>query len=146
VSVNFIEAGNQTEKITSLLGGYLDGCNIGPGAAKQYEQSGDMRVLCSVSSKDDPFYPEYKTAVSQGYPSAAYDGDFWLMGPKGMDPALVELINGALKGMETDPEVKDLFAKQGSVYTWVDPKDSFEIMRRQVEKHKELVKSIGLDQ
>jgi tripartite-type tricarboxylate transporter receptor subunit TctC len=144
VEFNFIEAGNQTEKIVSVLGGYLDACNISPNAAKQYELSGDMRVLCSTSAYDDPFYPEYKTAVSQGYPSAAFDADYWLIGPKGMDPALVELINGALKGLETDPEIKDALAKQGSVYTWRSPEDSLARMTQQAEALRDVAKSLGL--
>lgn len=143
--INLVEAGNQTEKIASMLGGYLDACNISASSAAQYVESGDMRVLCSFSSKADPYYPEFLPAAELGYPSAVFESDFWIHGPAGMDPALVEAINLAFKDMETDQTMKEALALQTSEYIWRDQAESLENYKALCQSLIETAESLGMN-
>lgn len=141
--LDLVEAGNQTEKIASLLGGYIDACNIGGATAAQYVESGDMRVLCSLGKERDPFYPDFVPAAEQGYPSVVYESDFWLHGPADMDPALVEALNGMFKDMESNEKVKEQLEKQTSFYTWRDVSSGVEEYQRVVTSLEEITNKLN---
>lgn len=142
--LKMVEAGNQTEKIASLLGGYIDACNIGAASASQYVANGDMRVLCNFGNERDPYYPDFPTAKEQGYPACVYTADFWIHGPAGMDPALVSALNDLFKGLETDQKVKELLAKQTSSYTWKDLDTANADYVKVVETLDKIATAIGL--
>lgn len=146
IEFNLIEVGNETEKVQALLGGFVDACHLGPAAARQYIDSGDLRVLCSSGSKVDPNFPDFIPAAEQGLPSAIYVPYFWLMGPKGMDPALVEKINAAFKNMETDADVAELLKGQASSYEYKDIPESEAFMKEQWEMHLDVGRDLGLVQ
>lgn len=142
--LKMVEAGNQTEKITSLLGGYIDACNIDASTAAQYVEAGDMRVLCSFGAETDPFYPDFKPAKDLGYSSCVYTADFWLHGPAGMEPALVNAINDIFKDMETDEAITSLLEKQTSVYKWVDNETAVKDYAEVVSSLDSISEEIGL--
>ncbi len=144
VKLNYIEVGNQTEKIASLLGGFIDACHVSPSAAKQYIESGDVRALCSSDSVVDPNFPDFIPAADMGYPSAVYMPYFWLIGPKDMDPALCEAINIAFKDIQDDPEMQQAFANQASSYQWKNYEDSQKQMEEQLQMHREVAAMIGM--
>lgn len=109
-----VDAGSEPEKVTALLGGHIDICNVGMRNADQYTKSGDMKVLCITGKEKDPVFPEFPTAIEQGY-DFFWDGEFYLYGPAGMSDELVDTINNALIGYGTKDEVsRNALAKYGT--------------------------------
>jgi len=123
VEFKMVDAGNEAERVTSLLGGFIDVSNFGINSANQHAEAGNMKILGVISSERDVNFPDYPTILEQGY-YVTWAGAFGLWGPADMDPALVEKINASLKGFGDDETVKESLAKMGASFTYRNVEES----------------------
>ncbi len=112
-SFRVVEAGSDADKLVQLQGRQIDAALINTPGTLQYVESGDLRVLATISGQPDrdPNAPDYPSAAELGYENAVYGLDFLIMGPKGMDEGLVEAINAAFGAVLGDPEVAGQLTK-----------------------------------
>ncbi len=143
VKFKMVDAGSEAEKITSLLGGFIDVANVGMSNADQYVKSKKMKVLAITGEKRDFAFPSYPTALEQGF-DVVWDVEFALYGPPGMSDPLVNQINEVLNGFGTTDQVsKDALTKQGSFVTPRTTAESIAYLRATHKRLKEISKELG---
>ncbi len=144
IKFKLVDAGSEAEKITAILGGHIDICNVGMANADQYTKSGDMRVLGVLGTERDVAFPDYPTTVEQGY-DVVWNGDFSLYGPAGMPDEMVAQINDILDDYGTvDEASKDALAKQGAFVVPRTTEESLALMHETNAELKKLVEDLGL--
>ncbi|MBY6048992.1 tripartite tricarboxylate transporter substrate binding protein [Vannielia litorea] len=143
VDLKLLEASAEVDKVAAIQGGHIEMGNLGAGSAKQYEQAGDMKVLCLLDPEPHPAYPEYETCVQQGV-NVSWLAPLVLWGPKGMDAELVQTINAATAGMAEDATAREALKKADSVFTYYDVGGAADLMASEDAKIKALAEKLGL--
>lgn len=114
VDFKMVDAGSEAEKITALLGGHIDVCNVGMGNTDQYVTAGKMKALGITGRERDFAFPEFPTAVEQGY-DVVWEGEFILYGPAGMADKTIEQINEVLNDFGTNDQAsREAMEKRGA--------------------------------
>ncbi len=142
VEFKMVDAGNEGERVTSLLGGFIDASNFGINGADQHAQAGNMKVLGVIGDERDANFPDYPTIKEQGY-DVSWSGAFGLWGPANMEPALVEKINAALADFGNDEQVKESLAKMGASFTYRNVEESQAYYDQQFGELKDLATELG---
>jgi len=85
--------------------------------------SGKVRVLAVTSRVRSEMLPDVPTMAESGMP--AYDLPAWrsIMGPAGMDPEIVQILNRAIARSLGNEELRARFAKAGSIPQASSPED-----------------------
>ena len=139
-----VDAGSEAEKITALLGGHIDICNVGMGNADQYVQAGKMKVLGITGRERDFAFPQFPTAVEQGY-NVVWEGEFMLYGPPGMSPELVDRINTVLDDFGTnDAASNEAIEKRGGYVIERTTEESVQFMHDTHAMLKNLAEELDL--
>jgi tripartite-type tricarboxylate transporter receptor subunit TctC len=98
---------------TDLLGGQLDFVVDSISAALPFVQARQMRILAVSTAKRDPVAPDAPTLAESGLPGFDVLGWLGLVGPAGMNPAVRDRINAAVKKAMQVDAVKQSFVKLG---------------------------------
>lgn len=101
--LNHIPFKGGSEVLQAFIGGHINA--VLDGGWAQVEKQAKGRVLLAFTGKRMPRLPDVPTAVELGIPHVARS-PIGLVGPKGMDPAVVKTIHDAFKGALTDPTYK----------------------------------------
>ena len=102
--LRLVDASSQTDKITGVVGGNIDVSAITLAAARQYVESGDMKILGIVDKEGTA---EYKSAYEQGYENCYWTQNLCVFGPAGMEESLVRAINEVFLGANDDEKLQD---------------------------------------
>ncbi|MFZ4453732.1 tripartite tricarboxylate transporter substrate binding protein [Salibacterium aidingense] len=101
IDINMVEAGAESERMSSILGGQVDMTFTSGSNAAEYQESGDFNVLGVFADEGDVVLPDVPTASEQGY-----DVDFpithVLYGPADLDDSVVEAWNKATEQLTQD--------------------------------------------
>ncbi len=142
VEFKMVDAGNESERIGSLLGGFIDVSNYGINGADQHAEAGSMKILGVIGDERDVNFPQYPTVKEQGY-DVTWSGAFGLWGPADMDPALVRKINVTLEGFGEDEKVKEALTKMGASFTYRNVEESQSYYNNLYERLKTLATELG---
>ena len=141
----YVEAGSDTEKLTALVGGNIDVCVVGVNQAQQYIESGMVTGLGFVSSTEEggrsDRLPDVPSFVEQGY-DVVWAGMQMILGPKGMDPALVEYINESY--IAAYPDCKAALEEASLGMKFLTLEESTAIIEEYTEKINTIVQQLGL--
>src|SRR5258706_4495081 len=109
------------EVITDLIGGRVDYYIAGVGSFLPVKDK--VRILAVTTLARDIALPEVPTMAEAGLPG--YDMPAWvsIMGPGGMQPEHVEILNKAIGQSLASAEVRDRLLKAGFVATPSTPDD-----------------------
>lgn len=139
-----VDAGSEADKLTSLLGGFIDIANVSMSNADQYVKAGKLRALMITGETRDFAYPQYLTALEQGV-DVVWNGDFYLYGPAGMSKDLVLKIYEAIKDFGTKDQVSaDALKKLGSFVVPRSFEDSMTALKKSNQGLKDLVAELNL--
>jgi len=97
---NMVPFKGGAEALTALMGGHLDvygDPGVGPIAL-----SGNIRVLATLTEQRLKRFPDAPTVKELGY-DVVVRSPFGLVGPKGMDPAVVARLQNAFRKATADP-------------------------------------------
>ena len=92
---NFIDAGDASARLVSLLGGNCDATIVPYSTAKEYAEAGQVKSLCTLLSERPTMIPNIP-AASETIPEAIINTLYACLAPKGTDPAVVEALNAAI--------------------------------------------------
>src|SRR4029077_3615196 len=87
-----------------------------------FVESGLVRVIAIAASRRLSTLPDVPTTAEAGLPGIELSNWFGIMGPRGMSPRLVSLINAAFNKALALPAVRSTLARQGS--SWRHPNNS----------------------
>ena len=99
---------------TDLMGGQVDMMFEQMYAAAPSIRSGKLRALAITSKKRSPLFPEIPTMIEAGVPDFEVLNWQGLVGPAGMPPAIVALLNDVTNKALLDPVINEQMLKQGN--------------------------------
>ncbi|MBK5961482.1 ABC transporter substrate-binding protein [Rhodoplanes elegans] len=108
-------------------------------------EGGTVRALAVTTGVRSPALPDVPTVAEAGI--AGFDTAVWwgLLGPKGMDPALVEKIQKDVAAALKDPTVEAYLKKTGSVAVGSSPKDFAAYMKTEADKWGPVIKAAKIE-
>ena len=102
VELNHIPFKGNADQMQALLGGHVMAASDATGWDK-FVESGQMRLLVTFGDTRTRRWPQVPTAKDLGY-GVVSNSPYGLVGPKGMDPAVVKALHDAFKKAMDDPE------------------------------------------
>jgi tripartite-type tricarboxylate transporter receptor subunit TctC len=117
--------------------------NLGVGSAAQYEEAGDMKILCLIAAERQASYPEIETCIEQDV-DLNWIAPLVVWGPKDMAPELVEQINAATENMSTDEAAQAALSKADSAFAYYDVPSAQELIANEDAKIEKLANTLGL--
>jgi tripartite-type tricarboxylate transporter receptor subunit TctC len=142
IDLKLVEAGGETDRLAALQGGFLDIAVVSAKAAIEYEAAGKIKVLAAITDGEDPRYP---TTASLGYDQVVWDVGMFILGPKDMDPALVDTINAELGKLLDDSESVEQISNLGGTAAHMNAQDSLARMQKRDEAIEGLADLLGIN-
>ncbi len=141
-----VEAGSDADKLVAVQGGQIDAAFINTPGALQYLEAGKMKILATIAGMPDrdPGAADIPSLAELGYKSAVYGLDFFILGPKEMDPAIAQQINAAFKEVLANPDVSAQFAKMRMPLTYMGFDESRQRLKDGDKKIGDTTKMLGL--
>jgi tripartite-type tricarboxylate transporter receptor subunit TctC len=96
-----------------------------------------IRVLGVTSAKRSPFYPDV-AAIGEALPG--YSAELWwgVLGPAGMQPALVNKLNADIRAIVTDAKMRQMFAEESAVPSDDDAAQFAALVKSDAQKWKQV--------
>jgi tripartite-type tricarboxylate transporter receptor subunit TctC len=133
-----------SESMNALLGGHIDVVSDSTGWAGSVD-GGQARLLVTWGASRTKNWPNVPNLKESGIDMIS-NSPFGIGGPKGMDPAVVQILHDAFrKGME-EQSYKDTMAKLDQEAFYLDTAAYQAYAMKQVEEQKQLVEELGLRQ
>lgn len=131
-----------SELMTALLGGHVMAGSDSTGWAPHVE-SGKLRLLVTFGSKRTRRWPDVPTLDELGYKTVS-DSPFGLIGPAGMDPAIVNVLHDAFRKALDEPKVRELLDRYDQPVIHMGPADYAAWARRTFESERTTIDRLGL--
>ena len=142
VPLNHVPFKGNADLTQALLGGHVMAQSDATGWDK-YVDGGQMRLLVTFGEKRTKRWPNVPTAKELGY-DVVSTSPYGLVGPKGMDPAVVKTLHDAFKKAMDDPKHMELLA-QLSQDMWYHSSDDYaQWARVTYVKEKRFIERLGL--
>ncbi|MFO1214347.1 MAG: tripartite tricarboxylate transporter substrate binding protein [Burkholderiaceae bacterium] len=126
----------------ALLGGHVMAQSDATGWDK-YVDGGQMRLLVTFGEQRTKRWPSVPTAKELGY-GVVSTSPYGLVGPKGMDPAIVKTLHDAFKKAMDDPKHLELLAQLNQDPWYKSSDDYAKWARETFAKEKRLIDKLGL--
>lgn len=147
IKLRAVEAGSDTEKLTALAGNNVNVAFVNPNQAKQYLEAGKLKALGVMSTdgtgKRTGIVPNVPSLVEQGV-KVSYNTMSFILGPKGMDKALVEKLNALYRDASVEKSVDELLAKAGMQLRFFGVDEGLRLLRTQAAELHDAVDAIGM--
>jgi tripartite-type tricarboxylate transporter receptor subunit TctC len=130
--------------INGTLAGEVDFMALSLGTVEGHVASGALRTIGFLTNQRVPNWPSIPTFAEHGFQK--FGSEVWIaaFGPKGMSPALVSKVRGALIAALSDPSIQPALEKVGNVIKVSSTEEAQAIVRQDMRKYAELVKKIKL--
>ncbi len=112
-------------------------------SAMPFVRDGKLKALAITGATRSPAAPDTPTIAQAGLPG--YEASAWnaLLAPAGTPPAVLNTLNGALKAVLQDPDVRTRFATQGFAAEWTEPPATARFIGQEIDKWARVVKTSG---
>ena len=107
-------------------------------------KAGRMKGLVVSSTERSPVCPDVPTVVELGMPDMVSAVFFGVVAPAGVPRPIVDRLNGLVRQIIADPEVKKKFADLGYVTTGSTPEAYLEKLKFETERWTKVVKDNGI--
>ena len=142
VRLNHVPYKGNPDMMQALLGGHVMSASDASGWDK-YVDSGQLRLLLTFGDRPSRRWPGVPTAKSLGY-DVVSNSPYGIVGPKGMDPAVVKVLQDAFRKATADPR-NEAMLEQLNQEAWSLGSEEFRAWAVQTfEKEKRLIERLGL--
>ena len=142
VQLNHIPFKGNADQMQALLGGHVMAASDATGWDK-FVDAGQMRLLVTFGANRTKRWPDVPTAKDLGY-NIVSNSPYGLVGPKGMDPAVMKTLHDAFKKAMEDPKHLEVLA-QLNQDNWYRSGDEYAQWARETfVKDKALIERLGL--
>lgn len=107
-------------------------------------RDGQVQGLAVSSAKRLAVAPEIPSIAEAGYPDFDVNPWWGILGPKGMDPALVTRINADVTAAMKTEELQAFFAAQGADILLTSPEQFKALLESDIAKWSKVIKAAGL--
>ena len=142
VELNHIPFKGNADLMQALLGGHVMSASDATGWDK-FVDAGQMRLLVSFGEQRIKRWPHVPTAKELGYPVVA-NSPYGLVGPKGMDPAVMKTLHDAFKKAMDDPKHVEVLEQLNQPVWYKNSADYAAWARETLVKEKLLIERLGL--
>lgn len=152
IKFKYVEASQETDRLTSLAGGFIDLGTVSLSNGEEYDHAGKLKILGTVGANGaviEDFLPNapenYKTLQEMGYQDCFAVTNYYVIGPKNMDSALVKKINTSLKDVANKNNPYFIGMKEmGQMAEWHSVEDSMATYKDEFQSKAEVAKSLGI--
>ena len=132
--LNIVNASSSAERVANLLGGQLDVIINPIGTVQDYVTSGDFKYLAVTTSERLDYLPDVPTCLEQGV-NLSYDLMYYVMFPKGTDPAICQKFAQAFKEISEMPEyAEEIKTAYNQTPYFLDTEESIAYIQEENEK------------
>ena len=142
VQLNHVPFKGNADLQQALLGGHVMAQSDATGWDK-FVESGQMRLLVTFGEKRTKRWPNVPTAKELGY-GVVSQSPYGLVGPKGMDPAVVKTLHDAFKKAMDDPKHLEVLEQLNQDLWYRSGEDYAKWAAETYAKDKVLIKRLGL--
>ncbi len=123
---------------TDLLGGQTQAMFPGLAAAMPHIRSGRVRPLAVTGAARHPLFKELPTLIESGFPG--FDAVQWygVVGPAGLPPEVVKLLNDTLNKTLTEPDMREKLSAEAVELMPMSPAQFAEYMRADLARWTQL--------
>ncbi len=131
--------------LTDLITGRIQAMVATPGVGLAQVKEGKLRALATVLDKRSPVAPDVPTLAEAGFTDLKIDPWAGVFGPRGMPADVVATLNKAFRDAMNDPAVKQRMAEQDFALTPSTPEELGALVKRQLDIHRKIVSSAGIE-
>lgn len=142
VELNHVPYKGNADLMQAVLGGHVMAGSDATGWDKLVD-AGQMRVLLTFGEQRTQRWPNVPTAKDLGY-NVVSTSPYGLVGPKGMDPAVVRSLHDAFKKAMEDPKHLELLAQLNQSPWYKNPEDYRAWAQATFAKDRALIERLGL--
>jgi tripartite-type tricarboxylate transporter receptor subunit TctC len=142
VQLNHVPFKGNADLQSAVLGGHVMAQSDATGWDK-FVESGRMRLLVTFGEKRTKRWPNVPTAKELGY-GVVSQSPYGIVGPKGMDPAVVKVLHDAFKKAMDDPKHLELLEQLNQDLWYRNGDDYAKWARETYAKDKGLIERLGL--
>ena len=127
-----------------LLGGHVPVMFMPIHVAMDMAKDGRVRVLGGSMRERSPLYPDLPSLHEQGVRD--FNGDTWfgLWGPAGLSADVVAKYGSELRAILAEPELHEVFAKQGIVAQPSTPEEMAAQLKAQFDAYERLIRTANI--
>ena len=130
------------ENMQAILGGHVMGASDATGWGPHVD-AGKLRLLATYGSKRTKKWPNVPTLDELGYKTVS-DSPFGVVGPRGMDAAVVKTLHDAFRKTLDDPAVLAVLDKYDQSVIYLDTAAYTRYARETFDSEKRLIERLGL--
>jgi tripartite-type tricarboxylate transporter receptor subunit TctC len=97
--------------VTDVLGNHISLTLTAMLTVGEQVKAGKVLALAVTSTERNPLFKGIPTFAEQGYPDVRGSTWFWLCGPKGLAPGVVDKLNEATRRILKSPKIQEHFEK-----------------------------------
>jgi tripartite-type tricarboxylate transporter receptor subunit TctC len=142
VQLNHIPFKGNADQMQALLGGHVMAASDATGWDK-FVDDGRMRLLVTFGDARTPRWPDVPTAKDLGY-NVVSQSPYGLVGPKGMDPAVVAKLHDAFKQAMESPQHAEVMKQLNQAVWYRNGADYKAWAVATFDKDKALIERLGL--
>jgi len=142
VELNHVPYKGNADLMQAVLGGHVMAGSDATGWDKLVD-AGQMRVLLTFGEQRTQRWPNVPTAKDLGY-NVVSTSPYGLVGPKGMDPAVVRALHDAFKTAMEDPKHLELLGQLNQAPWYKNPEDYRAWAQATFAKDRALIERLGL--
>ena len=130
---------------TDLMGGQVESMFEQMYAAMPSIKGGRLRPLAITSKKRSPLFPDIPTMAEAGFPAVEVLNWQGLIGPKGLPPDIIALLNKAGNAALQDKELRELMLSQGNEIAGGTPQDFAALITAERPRWAKVVKDAKIE-
>ena len=142
VDLNHVPFKGNADQMQALMGGHVMAASDATGWDK-FVDGGQMRLLVTFGETRTARWPNVPTAKDLGY-NVVSTSPYGLVGPKGMDPAVVKTLHDAFKKAMDDPKHAELMTQLNQSVWYRSGEDYRKWAVETFAKDKALIERLGL--
>jgi len=129
---------------TDVIGGQVDVMFDAVTTMAEQIKAGKVRAIATTGRARSEVLPDVPTMNEAGLPG--YEATIWLglMAPRGTPKAVVDKLNDTVSKIASQPEVKQLWAKQGATPLVMTPDAFDKYARDDITKWSRVIKTAGI--
>jgi tripartite-type tricarboxylate transporter receptor subunit TctC len=107
----------------AVLAKEVDVAFVTGAAAAPHIQAGKIRAVANLASARSALYPNVPTAMESGVPGVKVDLWFGFLGPAGMPPQVVQVLERKFRQIAMEPEIKSRFEQLQMTSAAIGPQE-----------------------
>jgi tripartite-type tricarboxylate transporter receptor subunit TctC len=129
---------------TDLIGGQVDVMFDAVTTMVEQIKAGKVKAIATTGRTRSEVLPEVPTMAEAGLPG--YEATIWLglMAPRGTPKAVVDRLNEAVSKISSQPDVKQLWGRQGAAPLVMTPEVFDKYARDDITKWSRLIQSASI--